>query len=313
MTHIVGIIGIGHVGAAVAEALVLRKSASKLILIDKNDAKAQAEVYDLADQNTFLTPGTQVRQIQYDSDWQELSECDVLVMAAGNISLLGGENADRLAELNNSIKIVKEVAPKIKQSGFNGILINITNPCDMVVTYLQQQTGIERNRIFGTGTLLYTARMRHAVARVLGCSQQDVSGYVLGEHGESQFCAWSTVQINGVLVESMAAAKGMNLDQLNEEAKAGAWRIVAGKGYTCYGIGLTATTLVEAVLNNSSQAFPLSAYSDQFDAYVGQVVHVGKDGLLGYVSLPLQAEEEAAFVDSAEKIHRHVSNIAQLK
>lgn len=308
MTHTVGIIGIGHVGAAVAEALVLRQSVSKLILIDKQDAKAQAEMYDLADQNTFLTPGTQIQQIAYAQAWQ-LSECDVLVMAAGNISLLGGENADRLAELKNSIKIVKEVAPKIKASGFKGILINITNPCDVVVTYLQQQTGIDRQRIFGTGTLLDTARMRHAVARVLGCSQQDVSGYVLGEHGESQFCAWSTVQVNGVPVESLAQAKGMNLDQLNQEAKAGAWRIVAGKGYTCYGIGLTAATLVEAVLNDSRQAFPLSAYSLEFDAYVGQVVHVGQNGLLDHVALPLRPEEVDAFADSAKQIHQHVADI----
>lgn len=309
MTYTVGIIGVGHVGAAVATALVLRGSVGKLWLVDQKDAKAQAEALDLMDQNALLDKQTAVDCFAYASDWHQLAACDVVVLAAGDISILGGDNPDRFAELRNSIRVVADVAPRLKASGFDGVLINITNPCDVVVTYLQQQTGIPFARIFGTGTTLDTARMKKAVAKRLGCTLADVTGYVLGEHGESQFTAWSTVRVGGVPIDQIAAAQHLSLPEFKEAARMGAWQILAGKGFTAYGIGLSATVMVEAVLADSHRALAVSAYDPAIGCYIGQVAQLGAAGIEQVLPVPLTAAEQAQRAASVASIQHMLHTI----
>ena len=210
----VAIIGVGHVGAAVAQAMVLRSSVSELILIDKKNEKAVAEQLDLSHQQALMAHTTHVIAHPYEDDWKILAGCDAIVTAAGNINLLNPDHPNRLGEVQNSMNIVEEIAPRIKASGFAGILVNITNPCDVVVTYLQQLSGIPRARIFGTGTTLDTTRMQYAVAEHFGMNSQDVSGYVLGEHGESQFVAWSTVHVAGTPMLDLADQQHIDLNAL---------------------------------------------------------------------------------------------------
>ncbi|WP_179393860.1 lactate/malate family dehydrogenase [Lacticaseibacillus absianus] len=309
MTQTVGIIGVGHVGAAVAAALTLRGSVGKLWLVDRQDAKAQAEALDLMDQNALLDKHTAIEAFSYDSDWHQLAECDIVVLAAGDISLLGGEHPDRFAELRNSVHVAQDVAPRLRASGFAGVLLNITNPCDVVVTYLQRLTGWAPNRIFGTGTTLDTARMQKAVATALGCNMADVTGYVLGEHGESQFTAWSTVRVAGQPIQALATAQGLSLPDFKEQARMGAWQILAGKGFTAYGIGLSATVMIEAMLADSHRALAVSAYDPALKCYIGQVARLGATGIMSVVSLPLTAEEGVQRERSAASIQHMLATI----
>lgn len=305
----VAIIGVGHVGAQVAADMVLRGTASELVLIDKNDKKALAEYYDLTDQQALTTEQTVVTAVPYTQNWDTLADCDVIVVAAGNIELTRQDGADRLAELPNSAQIVRDIAPKIKASGFDGIVINITNPCDVVATYLQQQIGLSTNQVIGTGTTLDSARMKRAVSTFFKCNMADVSGFVLGEHGETQFTAWSTVAVAGVPITHAAESSNIKLEDLKEEARLGGWHIMAGKGFTSNGIGLTATVLTEAVLNDMRQAFPLSAYDAEKQIYIGQVTRIGKKGVLTHVDVKLTPDEQAAFDASAAAIQHNFSLI----
>lgn len=117
--------------------------------------------------------------------------------------------------------IVKEWAPKIKESGFKGIILNITNPCDVITQYLQELTGFPRERVFGTGTSLDTGRMKHAVSQKMLVNPSSIDGYVVGEHGESQFVAWSSVRIGGVpITDTLTVEK---LDALDMAARDGGW------------------------------------------------------------------------------------------
>lgn len=309
MSNTVGIIGVGHVGASVADTLMLRNSVSKIVLIDKNDKKSQAEQNDLMDQNSFLSNDIPIEKINYLSDWNKLSECDILVISAGDIKLLGGDNPDRLAELRNSVKIIDEIAPKIKESGFKGIILNITNPCDVVVTHLQKLLDFSRNRVLGTGTTLDTARMRKAVATKFSCGSQDVTGYVMGEHGESQFTAWSSVRVAGVPIIEKAKEENIDLDDLKEQARLGAWYIISGKGFTSYGIGITSAIIIEAILNDARKTFSLSSYNEQYKTYVGQITRIGKLGVLENIDINLSDEEKESFEHSAQSLRKNFEEL----
>ena len=155
-----------------------------MVIIDKNQDKAVAEEYDLLDTLARLDTFTKI----IFQDYQALNNADVVITSFGNIDSIK-MNGDRFGELKYNFQAVKEVAAGIKGSGFNGVLINITNPCDVITTMLQQQTGLSKQQVFGTGTFLDTARMQRAVGQALHEDPKNVSGYVLGEHGESQFTA----------------------------------------------------------------------------------------------------------------------------
>ncbi len=298
----VGIIGLGHVGATVAYTLVTEGLVDELVLIDQNEQLALSEEYDLLDAVVNLTNKTKII-IQ---DYQALADAEVIVFAAGQISALG-KAGDRFKELAITSKIVEEVAPKIKASGFEGILVTITNPCDVIAAYMQKLTGFPTNRVLGTGTMLDTARMKQAVGRKLGISSNNVGGYVYGEHGNSQFVAWSTVTVgNRPLLEWN---QELDLAGLTEDVKDGGWKSFAGKGYTSYGIATCAARLVRMILNDAKIVIPVSTYSEKMDSYYGQPALIGKDGVEAIVECQLTKEERASLESSVEIIKQGLAKL----
>lgn len=302
------ILGLGNVGTAVATAMTLRGSADELYFVDKKDGKAKAEMLDLSHQAALLPTTTKITALPFESSWEKtLKTCDLLIFSPGKIALISGKGANRFGELDNSLKIVEELAPRIKASGFKGILLSITNPCDAVVTYLQRLTQLPKERIFGTGTTLDTIRMKYAVSQTFDCNVHDVSGYVLGEHGESQFTAWSTVSINTLSVEILAKEKNINLSEIEETARRGAWDIIENKKYTSQGIGLSATVIAEAIFNNSKKTFPLSSFNDTYETYIGQVTEIGENGVNKVIDQPLPEKEETRFAASAQSVFNNLN------
>ncbi|OJG27319.1 L-lactate dehydrogenase [Enterococcus caccae] len=279
-----GIIGLGHVGATLAYTLVTENLVDELVLIDKNEELAVSEEYDLLDAEVFLTGKTKII-IQ---DYQALKDASIIVFCAGQISALG-EDGDRLKELEITSKIVEATAPKIKASGFKGIILTITNPCDVIAAYMQKLTGFEPNKVFGTGTMLDTARMKQAVSRNLAIDSRNVGGYVYGEHGDSQFVAWSTVTVGDRPL--LAWDQTLDLEKLDAAVRAGGWKAFAGKGYTSYGIATCAARLVRMMLNDSKTIVSVSAYNQQADVYYGQPVVIGKNGVESLIDCPLTKKE----------------------
>lgn len=290
----VGIIGLGHVGATLAYTLVTENLVDELVLIDKDENLAVSEQYDLEDAQVFLTGKTKIL-IQ---DYQALKDATVIVFCAGQISALG-EDGDRFKELEITSKIVEEIAPKIKQSGFTGIILTITNPCDVIAAYMQKLTGFDPNKVFGTGTMLDTARMKQAVSRNLAIDSRNIGGYVYGEHGDSQFVAWSTVTVGAQPL--LVWNDELNLDVLDEDVRAGGWKAFAGKGYTSYGIATCAARLIQMILNDSKTIVPVSVYSNQIDAYYGQPAVIGKNGVESVIDCPL-TEKESDFLTGSIQV-----------
>lgn len=306
MGNKVAVIGVGHVGSTVATNIVTAGIASELVLIDEKDKVARAEAFDLTDQQAYLGTTTKVTFVPYQDDWSTLADADAIVFAAGNIKIVLGDPNDhsnnRVGELANSARIVKEVGPRIKQSGFHGVMICISNPCDVIAQLMQQESGLPVNAVLGTGTSLDTARLHRAVAAALSKSMADVAGYVIGEHGETQFAAWSSVTVNGRAMTKIAADKGLDLDDLQKQARLGGHVVGLGKGYTCYGIGMTALTILQAVLNDEKRTFPASSMNKELGVYIGQPTTVGAHGVVDQPGLDLTDKEKDLFKKSAQAI-----------
>ncbi|MEI5994649.1 L-lactate dehydrogenase [Enterococcus sp. 4G2_DIV0659] len=298
----VGIIGLGHVGATLAYTLVMEGLVDELVLIDKEEKIAVSEEYDLLDAQVYLTGKTKLI-IQ---DYQALCDADVLVFCAGKISALG-DDGDRFKELVLTSRMVEEVAPKIKQSGFKGVLITITNPCDVIAAYMQQLTGFPTNKVFGTGTMLDTARMKQAVGRTLSVDSRNIGGYVYGEHGDSQFVAWSTVTVGERPL--LEWTKNIELQELDEKVREGGWNAFAGKGYTSYGIATCGARLIRMILTDSKTIVPVSAYDPSSNVYVGQPAVIGGTGVESMVECPLTEREQESWTHSVKIIKEALSTL----
>ncbi|WP_283584146.1 L-lactate dehydrogenase [Limosilactobacillus difficilis] len=293
----IAVIGLGNVGTTVAHDLLLRGLVDELVLIDSNEKKAQAEYFDFSDSFARI-PNNAVIKL---NDYGELKDADIVITSFGDVAATA-KTGDRFAELPINLKNAETVGQKIKASGFDGILINISNPCDAIVNRLQGVTGLPHNRIFGTGTFLDTARMQRAVGHVFGEAPQNVSGFVLGEHGNSQFTAWSTVKIDGQPLTKLADDGKANLDELDKTARDGAFVVIEGKGYTCFAIAACAVEMVQAVFADLHQFMPASVFLEQYDCYIGYPAVIGKDGVERIQPVELTADEQSKLDQSAQTI-----------
>ena len=252
----VGVVGLGHVGAHVAYSLAIQGIADELILVDLKDQKLASEVQDLRDSVAYMPHRVSVRA----GDFSDLGECDVIVNSVGKIDLLRG-NTDRVAEMKFTVPAVRSYVQKIKDSGFNGVLINITNPCDVVTNELAKGLGLPRGRVFGTGTGLDTARLLSALARQTGVDHKSITCYMLGEHGNQQFAPWSCVSFNGMPLDKWAETDErfrFDREALKKESIGGGWVTFSGKYCTEYGISTTAARMVHIVLHDEKTIMPAS-------------------------------------------------------
>lgn len=298
MTRKVAVIGMGHVGSTVAHYIVANGFADDLVLIDTNEGKVNADALDFKDAMANLLHHTNI----YVNDYQQLKDTDVIVSALGDIKLQDNPNADRFAELPFTRQQVPAVAQKIKESGFNGKIVVITNPVDVITSIYQSVTGLPKEHVIGTGTLLDSARMKRAVADRLRVDPRSVTGYNLGEHGNSQFTAWSTVRVLDQPITELAKQKGLDLDELDQEAKMGGWTVFKGKKYTSYGVATAAVRLVNTILSDALTEMPVSNYRPEYDCYLSYPAVVGRDGIVEQAQLELTDEELKKLQTSADFI-----------
>lgn len=304
MSRKVAIIGMGNVGAAVAHGLIAQGAFDDYVLIDTNEAKVKADALDFQDAAANLNHHANITVNSYEA----LADADVIISALGNIKLQDNPNADRFVELPFTSKEVIEVSKKIKEVGFKGILIAITNPVDVVTSLYQHYTGLPKERVIGTGTLLDTARMKRAVGVRFGVDPRSVYGYNLGEHGNSQFTAWSQVRVKGQPISKLTSEEV--LEEIATEAMRGGHTVFYGKKYTSYGIASAAIRLALAVISDAHEELPVTNYYAPLDTYLSYPALVGRSGIIEQLQLSLTEEEEAKLARSAqfiqEKFAEHI-------
>ena len=296
MSNKIGIIGDGHVGSTVAQQLILTGLVDDLVMIDVNEAKVRADQLDFQDAMANLKHHITINI----NDYSALKDADIVISAFGNIELEAG--GERFAELNYNRERIGDIAKSIKKSGFNGILLVITNPVDAITNMYQELTGLPRKHVIGTGTLLDTARMKRAVGELMNVDPRSVEGFNLGEHGNSQFTAWSTVKVLEKPITEVAKAKHLKLEDLNDEIKFGGQTVYKGKQYTNYGISAAVTRLVETIQSDAHTEMPVSNYQEKYGTYLSYPAIVGRDGIIQTVELTLTDEEEKKLQASAATI-----------
>ena len=293
----VGIIGTGHVGATVALDIVQAGLVDELILIDKDAELAKAEEGDLRDSLPLQAHHTKVTAGTY----QDLSDADIVLSTLGHIELIkpGG---DRFTELQANLPEIKDVSEQLNAVNFQGILIATTNPNDVIVDLYSKLLNLPNERIFGTGTYLDTARLKRQVAEVLGIDGRSIEGYALGEHGNSQFAAWSTVRVGGRPFTEIAAEKGLKLADIEHAAAFGGFTVFDKKRYTNVAIAQATVALMNLVFSDAKNVAICSHYDPQFDGYISTPALIGKGGVESLIELPLTDEEKQKLQASADEI-----------
>lgn len=300
MVRKIGIIGMGNVGAALAHGLIAQGIGDHYVLIDPREDKVVADQLDFQD---AMVNHSYFAQLTV-NDYSALSDADIVVSALGNIQLQHNASEDRFAEFSFMQKEVPQVAASLKQSGFKGILLVISNPVDAVSALYQALTGFPKNRVIGTGTLLDTARMKRVVGERLGINPKSVSGYNLGEHGNSQFTAWSQVKVKGQAITDVLSRE--ELSDLAYASMKGGHTVFYGKGYTSYGIAATAIRIIQAILSDAQEELVVSSYHDALGTYVGYPAIIGREGKIGSIDLRLSSEEDQQLQTSAKLIRDRV-------
>ncbi len=293
----IGVIGVGHVGAHCAYSLAMQGVAEELVLVDQNKQKAVSERQDLFDSVPYLGHRVKVET----GNFQALGDCDLIINSVGNIDILRG-NHNRTDEMDFTIRAVNGYVQKVMDAGFDGVIINITNPCDVVTARIAKLSGLPRGRVFGTGTGLDTARLRSALARQTGFDPSSVSGYMLGEHGASQMAAWSSVAFGGKPLAAFDARDPrFSFDRvaMEKEVIGAGWVTFSGKFCTEYGISATAARLASAVLRDAKQILPVSAALEgeygEHGLFAGVPAVIGARGAEEVIELPLPTEEMTRF------------------
>ncbi|MDR0623633.1 MAG: L-lactate dehydrogenase [Treponema sp.] len=310
----IAIIGVGKVGSTTAFSLAVQGLVNELVLIDIKEKKSEGDAFDLEDAAARLPVQIKV----WANDWEKAAESDILILSAGPLPRPG---QTRLDILEDAKKIVNDVVPRLLDSGFRGIIVNITNPCDVAAHHLWKKSAFPAKRVFGTGTLLDSFRLKKILGKIAGVAPASVEGFSMGEHGDSQVVPWSHVRIGGKpLLDLMAedsspegTYRNLDLKELTRRVAYGGWEVLLRKGGTYYGIATAAADLVRAVFNDERRILPVSAYlSGQYGLeglHIGVPALIGAGGVEEIIELKLPGEELAALRKSADLIHSYIAKL----
>lgn len=301
------ILGAGHVGSLCALQLAASSICREIVLIDILEEKAAAQAKDVADATVFMSRQTRVRAGSY----VDLDDADILVNAVG-VSRKPGQT--RLDLLDVSVDIMDQVIEQMRKTSFHGIIISISNPCDVVANYFRVHYDYPSEKIFGTGTSLDTARLRRTISEMAAVDMKSVTCYALGEHGDSSVVPTSQIRIGG---ESLKRLQDMDPERfgiitrevLEERTHQIGMEIVIGKGSTEFGIGAALADLCKAVLYDEHRVLPVSALLHgeygQEDLMVGVPAVLGRNGVEMILELPVSEEEKRDFAASCAVVREY--------
>lgn len=300
----VAIVGAGAVGTAIAYAAQIRGVCRQLALFDLNADKVRAEVLDLNHGMQF----TPMAEITGSNDLEVCADADVIVITAGAKQDPGQTRLD-LAAAN--VAMCRDLVPALVRLAPDCLILMVTNPVDVVTYAAVQFSGLPAHRVFGSGTVLDSSRLRFLIAEHTRVAVQNVHAYIAGEHGDSEVPLWSTATIGGVPVQDWAV-EGVN--PLDAEARArihnrvvtSAYEIIAGKGATSLAIGLAVSRILEAVLNDEHRVLPVTSRLDGVhglsDVCLSMPSIVGRSGVERVLATPLSTDERDQLAASAATV-----------
>ncbi len=301
MHNKVVIVGCGNVGMSYAYALLnQRTNVNELILIDLNKDRALGEAMDLNHCLAFAPSKIDIRC----GDYTDCSDAKIVVIAAGANQNKGESRMDLIYK--NS-KIFKSIVGDVVKSGFKGIFLVATNPLD-VMTYLTwKYSGFDYHRVLGSGTSLDTSRLRYLIGDKLGIGPKNIHAYVIGEHGDSEFVPWSNATVGLQNVGKFLSVE--EKQEIADEVKNAAYKIIEWKGATYYGIGMCLVSITNAILGDENRIITVSTYDKENDVFIGLPTIVNKRGAKGRVFVDLTEEESLQLQHSIDVIKEALEKI----
>ncbi|MFR6022535.1 MAG: L-lactate dehydrogenase [Clostridia bacterium] len=296
------LVGTGFVGMSMAYSMLNRGGINELVLIDIDKDKTIGEEMDLSHGLPFAPQKMVIKAGDYD----ECKDAQVVVITAG-IAQKPGQTRLELAETNT--KIMKSITKSIMASGFNGVIIVASNPVDLMTYVVSKVSGLPKNQVFGSGTVLDTARLRYLMSDYLKVSSKNIHAYIMGEHGDSSFVPWEHAYVGCKKIKDVMKDNNHpmeDLEKIHKDVINAAYEIINKKKATYYGIGMSLNRLVKAVLDDENSILTVSTYLKdgqygQDDIYIGVPAIINSNGIRELVDLELN-EEELAKLDNSCRI-----------
>lgn len=297
------IIGCGFVGSATAFCLMQSGLFSELVLLDVDKEKAEAEALDISHGIPFAG-----HMKIYAGTYDDIPDAAIIIVTAG-----AGQkpNETRLDLVHKNVEIFKSIIPEISRRNYQGILLIVSNPVDILTYAAVKLSKLPENRVIGSGTVLDTARLKYELGEHLSVDSRSVHAFIIGEHGDSEIAAWSSANISGVALNRFCEMRGHfhhdeSMEEIAETVKNSAYEIIAKKRATYYGIAMSVKRICEAIVRNEKSVLPVSGIVHGIYGIDGislsMPVVVGLDGIETHVPISLDEEEQEQLKKSADML-----------
>lgn len=292
------LIGTGSVGSSYAFALVNQNLCNELVLIDVNEKKSAADAADIQDGMPSFYTNIRV----WKGDYKDCEKADIVCICAG-IPQKPGQS--RLELINTNINIAKKITENVVANGFNGIFLIASNPVDIISYAVWKYSGFSKGKVIGSGTTLDTARLRYQLSKEFQVAPQNISANILGEHGDSEFVPWSTVNVAGMKLDKIKSSFKLtdtDLENIYLQTKNAAYKIIEAKGATYYGIAMALARITKAIMSDEHVVLTTSTLLEgeygHHDVFAGIPCVIGNEGILDTMPEDLTTSELKQFAYS---------------
>ncbi len=301
----VAIIGCGFVGSSIAFSLMQRGLFTEMVLLDVDGAKAEGEAMDLSHGLPYIA-SMDIRAGTYD----DIGDCALVVITAG-VNQKQGET--RLDLIGKNVAILKNIIPQITSRGFEGILLIVSNPVDVLTYAAYRISGYPKRRVIGSGTVLDTARLKYLLGERLRVDSRSVHAFIIGEHGDSELAVWSGANVSGVDLPAFFQLQGQKgaqtaLQEIYEGVRDSAYEIIDRKGATYYGIAMAVARIADSIVKDERAVLPVSVLLEgQYDLQglcLSIPSIIGRNGLEQVLEIPLDQGERRALECSAQQLQQ---------
>lgn len=306
----VAIIGCGFVGSASAFALMQSGLFSEMVLIDVDKERAEGEAMDISHGIPFAGP-----MKIYAGNYDDLKDVAITIITAG-----ANQKPDetRLDLVHKNAKIMASIVSEITKREYQGILLIVSNPVDILTHVAQQVSGYPESRVFGSGTVLDSARLKYQLGKHLGVDNRSVHAFIIGEHGDSEIAAWSSANVSGVPLHMMCEMRGHfdhddNTEEIEETVRSSAYEIIAKKDATYYGIAMVIKRICQAIVRDEKSIFPISSrMHGEYgldDVVLSMPAIVGAGGVETLIPISLDEKEIERLHESANTLREIMSGL----
>ena len=305
------IVGAGMVGSATAYSLLVQGICAEVVLVDRNAEKAHGEAMDLKHGIEYQSRNVRVRS----GDYSECTDADIVVITA---SVPMNNIKSRMELLDANIGIMDDVVTNVMASGFDGHVIVVSNPLDILTYYVYKKSGLPKNQVIGTGTALETARLKQEIGEIVNLDPRSVTAYAIGEHGSTMTVPWSHVLVGGkrfiaAIEDDPERFKDVSLEKIEEDTIKAGFEVYNRKGSTQYGIASATAGIIKSILHDDLQMISVSTLLDgeygEKDVFCGVPAILGKEGVIEIAEFHLTEDEKQRFSRSVGAVREAVEQL----